>query len=742
MSGTISLTDPLNRRSKLVWTTVALLFMTACSQHHDDNRPTPQAKQEQPAPAPSRPAEARTPPPQAPPASVQRAPDQTQVNNPAAVAVAPTPAADSSEPKKLGERVAQGLVDAKAKAGDLAKTAGDAANSLVNTPPDQAQREDALAKIAADNRATHKGDVAAQEADVQTSAPLGAKGLEKVLQFNDDVTGLLATYLTETDPDRLSGDGQMLADEIFSEPDQVRGKVMETQLNLRRLSQNNLYARSQQQRVSYLQAMIDERLNHDEFSHKVREGFAIAASSLALGTVAGFHGFDKVRDGVDGFEGIGPNLRKIKDGVSDGVGSVYGGTKRRVSAVFGGDGWIRNRIFGRRISFSEVGGRNLKALGLDDDAVKDLELGQVPRSYFSYLSFEDTNLPGFKYAVFDHWGQTALANDQRVVVFTLLRSPESYLRPIYIGTRPLARQDAENLVNRLKFKSPAEGGKDFAQVVEADGQVSPTRMETSALDEALSTPATTGVGTSVERQQVEADLADTAASPRFVEIQRPSPDGGEVMPTEPVQEAPTTVMTSAAEQHSILEGEITTDSPNNPVSRVERSPLSVAEAQADGHDLGLEVIQPNTVNTPSRLTMASRAAASAAGHVKDSLSSAAGRTVDGVSSAVGGAVSGVAAVSRGAATGIKDGTVAAVKAVRAGTGKVIGSIRPVWNNFDGKWAAVTTAGVAVPAYALYFRGYEKGKVYGAGQNTLYLESLIPKEQLANVAMDVPKGPNP
>lgn len=67
--------------------------------------------------------------------------------------------------------------------------------------------------------------------------------------------------------------------------------------------------------------------------------------------------------------------------------------------------------------------------------------------------------------------------------------------------------------------------------------------------------------------------------------------------------------------------------------------------------------------------------------------------------------------------------------------KTANTVKPALKNFDVPWATAVTLGSAVPLYGVFMQGYDGGRRYGEGREVLYLESLIPQEQMQKVVAE-------
>jgi hypothetical protein len=231
--------------------------------------------------------------------------------------------------------------------------------------------------------------------------------------------------------------------------------------------------------VAFLQANLDQRVKADQSAELLRDGLFVAGTSLALGTVAGFRGFERAREGVRGIHptraisGTRAKLASAWSKTKSGVSSIFRrGAAEGEPALTGVSGYLR-RI---RLPTTEVAARNLRALGVDAEHVEAIDLMKISRRDVPYQEFKATNMPGFRYAVLDKWDGADLG-DERIVVFSFTRWERANTRPVFLGSRKMSVDEANALEGQIRFKTADEGGKDFMEVVDpATGAVTPTRM--------------------------------------------------------------------------------------------------------------------------------------------------------------------------------------------------------------------------------------------------------------------------
>ncbi|MBX3022124.1 MAG: hypothetical protein KF799_10660 [Bdellovibrionales bacterium] len=82
------------------------------------------------------------------------------------------------------------------------------------------------------------------------------------------------------------------------------------------------------------------------------------------------------------------------------------------------------------------------------------------------------------------------------------------------------------------------------------------------------------------------------------------------------------------------------------------------------------------------------------------------------------------------------GVAEAAQKTRNVANQAVSSLKPKLKNFDLPWATAVTVGSAVPLYAFMMEGYNEGRRYGEGHEALYLESLIPKDQVNRLTVEL------
>jgi hypothetical protein len=167
---------------------------------------------------------------------------------------------------------------------------------------------------------------------------------------------------------------------------------------------------------------------------------------------------------------------------------------------------------------------------------------------------------------------------------------------------------------------------------------------------------------------------------------------------------PTRISTAEADEILAANGnEAATQAKATPV-KSRKSRKSVAEAQADGDiqpTLATQPVPPVPEQVPTPGLAAKTAAAA-----KDAANQIAGRTRE------------------------------AIADLREGARSTATSAGQALSRFDKPWAATVTALSAAPLYGFYFQGYKEGRIYGEGFESLYLESLIPRERLHDLTVEL------
>jgi hypothetical protein len=189
---------------------------------------------------------------------------------------------------------------------------------------------------------------------------------------------------------------------------------------------------------------------------------------------------------------------------------------------------------------------------------------------------------------------------------------------------------------------------------------------------------------------------------------------------------------TAEEVQAAVEPVSTADVAKEP--KAVRSRLSAAEARASG-----ETPVPSPISGTGAASIngsksvegekgfarrASEAIGAGAGKVKTVSRAAYDKTVQASKAIAQGAVNSTKAVAQ-----------FTVNTARGAVQGTANGVRTELRNFDLPWATAVTAGTAAPLYLFYNQGYGRGKRYGEGFETLYLESLIPREQLKQVTVD-------
>lgn len=482
----------------------------------------------------------------------------------------------------------------------------------VVSPSDESQkRREAIARHAQDTEKSRAVSPDELVGKLDATVPASRMRILAALRPTDETTSLLASLATAPGTDQVAATTGRIVDEIFNEPGMARAKIMKVQLGVRRLAEANLYDENLATRVAYLQATLDERIRDDEHAEVTRDALMIAGTSVALGSIAGFHGFDRAREAV-GQMSLSKAIEKGKSGLRSSWDAVSGGTRSAVRSVgrlahSGPVGFLR-RV---RLSSQETANRHLLAIGVPEDQVQGLVLKRIGRSEFPIQDFKATNIPGFRFSIVDRIGVTPL-NDRRAVIISLVRSERGSGKPVYLVTREMTEDEANALARQIEFRSPEQGGQEFVAVVDAEtGEAVGTRM------------------TAHEFREPAEDAQIVAPSPN---------DGG--------------------------------------------SAASGARARLSG------------------------------------------------------ALQQVTGSARNAASAAVSGTRNVMGAANERMHRAVSRIRPTLQRFDTPWAATVAAGTAIPLYGFYFQGFDEGKRVGQGNQALYLESLVPRERLGQISINL------
>jgi hypothetical protein len=163
-------------------------------------------------------------------------------------------------------------------------------------------------------------------------------------------------------------------------------------------------------------------------------------------------------------------IRNAMERAGRDIRSIYG----RAASEFAS---LKNRL-----PSEEVAARNLKALGLSEDTIQNLDLIPLSKYDVHFQVFEPTNLPGFRYAVSDMMDATRL-DTERVIVFTFPKTAGIISKPPVV-TRRLSMEEAERIKESIRYRSPEEGGQQFATIVDTEtGATIPTRIPSSEIEQ-------------------------------------------------------------------------------------------------------------------------------------------------------------------------------------------------------------------------------------------------------------------
>jgi hypothetical protein len=377
-----------------------------------------------------------------------------------------------------------------------------ALGEALHTTEDTQARRDALNETRNETKDAREQDLASLKEQVLKTSQEDPVEVSLAIKPLDETTTLLAALIFERDPAQIEPLTYKLIDEIFNEPEMARAKIMEVQLGIRHLAKNKLYSPDAAKRVAFLQANLDRRIKTDQNSEVLRDGLLIAGTSIAIGTVAGFHGFDKLRDAVHEYPRAGTmaktgvsRIRNAMERAGQDIRSIYTRAAGELQSLKKG------------LPSEQVAARNLKALGLNEDTIQNLDLIPVSKYDVHFQVFEPTNLSGFRYAVTDMMDATRL-DTERVIVFTFPKTAGIISKPPVV-TRRLSMEEAERIKESIRYRSPEEGGKQFATIVDTEtGATVPTRIPSSEIE-----------------QEFDSQLAQNAVhiSPTRAEVEKFSP---------------------------------------------------------------------------------------------------------------------------------------------------------------------------------------------------------------------------
>ncbi len=394
--------------------------------------------------------------------------------------------------------VSNGASSTKDYLGDKASAIG----AALRPPLDSVNRRDSMDESREASQNLREKNLEALRQVVLVTGPEPRSDVFSAVRPADETTTLLAALVSEGNPARIEPLTFKLIDEIFNEPEMARAKIMEVQLGIRHLSERNLYDKDTTRRVAYLQANLDQRIKDDQNADVLRDGLLIAGGSVAIGTVAGFHGLDRMRDVVHEYPRIGTmfkggtsRAREAIMSASNGVRSLAARTSSAISSI--------KSI--KRLPAEQVAERNLKALGVSDEGIRALDLVPVTKLETEFQMFNPTNLPGFRYAVSDTFDGVRL-DTERVILFSLPRTLG------VLGRRPVSSKkmtvhEAEDFIKSIEYKAPELGGREFAKIVDTDsGAVISTRIPSENIEAEFDTQlAESATHISPTRAEAEAE---------------------------------------------------------------------------------------------------------------------------------------------------------------------------------------------------------------------------------------------
>jgi hypothetical protein len=663
---------------------IAALALGGCGKGKSDDSNKKAPEQTQPAPAPSQNQtqpqsqenvpENDIPPIAPPPIAIPTPPAQTQQ---------PPPEESLSWSQRLGYGIGNTAAATRDYLATKAQQLSDSATALLSPDEDTQRRRDAMDASQSQSEESRNYDLDKLAREVAVTNPAPVQAIQAALHPNDQITSHLAALLTEPDPARMNVITSQLVDEVFNEPDLARAKVMKVQLGLREIAQNGMYDDNMARRVAFLQANLDRRVKQDASAELLRDGLFIAGTSMALGAVAGFRGFEGLREGVHDMHpsrALSYSRQKLASAWSktkSGARAIFrrGGTEAVSPGGLTGVSGALRRI---RLGTDEIAMRNLEALGVPETQISAIDLVKIRRKDLPYQEFRPTNLKGFRYSVLDSWDGADLG-DQRVIAFSLRRWEHGNLRPTYVASRKMSVEEANALESQIRYVSPQNGGKEFMDVVDAEtGKVTPTRLTEEEVAQAEGTAAAGPKSKSGRSTRSRKSVAEAQAD-------------GDLPPSTAAQTDQTAA--AAGEQPTAAETQQPTGEP-----QVEPG-TDVAENAAQAQEEGQNV------------TKRTVAAVSA---VKDRVTDAASE---------------VAQRTRQTAAQVAERS-------RGAVASAYGKVRPALKSFDTRWAATVAAGTAIPMLGFYYEGYDEGKGFGEGYETLYLESLIPQDRLNQITVDL------
>jgi hypothetical protein len=364
-----------------------------------------------------------------------------------------------------------------AEAKDYVGAKATALRGVLHTTEDTEARKNALNETRDETKDVREQDLPSLKRQVLETRPDDPMDVSLAIKPLDETTTLLAALIFERDPAQIEPLTYKLIDEIFNEPEMARAKIMEVQLGIRHLANSHLYSPDAAKRVAFLQANLDRRIKTDQNSEVLRDGLLIAGTSIAIGTVAGFHGFDKLRDAVHEYPRAGTmaktgvsRIRNAMERAGRDIRSIYGRAATELASLKNG------------LPSEEVAARNLKALGLNEDTIQNLDLIPLSKYDLHFQVFEPTNLPGFRYAVSDMMDATRL-DTERVIVFTFPKTA-GIISKSPVVTRRMSMAEAERIKESIRYRSPEEGGQQFATIVDTEtGATIPTRIPSSEIEQ-------------------------------------------------------------------------------------------------------------------------------------------------------------------------------------------------------------------------------------------------------------------
>ena len=264
-------------------------------------------------------------------------------------------------------------------------------------------------------------------------------------------------YISTPDPNRLDALSEQIVDEVYSEAQIARAKIIEIRLVLRRDLEQHGPSDEVKQRVAELEKRLEDEVENDRRARLVRDAIFVSASALGGASLAGAFGIEELQNLVeevaDVDEALNMHQRRLDQAYFQ---------SRSLPATL-------NRPLKKALSPKAVVQRDLEAMGVDKNLIGKLQLTEVKRHNFNFMRFNKTNLPGLSFTAID-------ANGGHALLFGLTPSLFGNVHA-WLQTRALSDDEIAYLRTELAFRDVTSGGKDFAILVDpVTREAFPTRL--------------------------------------------------------------------------------------------------------------------------------------------------------------------------------------------------------------------------------------------------------------------------